>query len=278
MKNKNRKHLEYIGDKIGAIRIKDFKSENKKGFFYCICDCGKEKWMRSDQVLSGNANTKSCGCRKGTFKHGMSNTKLFNTWANMKQRCSNPNCNEYKYYGGRGIKVCEEWLDKENGFINFYNWAMNNGYEDLLTLDRINVDGDYEPGNCRWATNLEQMNNIRRNHVIEIEGVKKTVSEWARESGLSRPTIKNRALESKNKNEILKKAHEAEFKSGVKGVKWDKSKQRWKVDTIEDGKVKHIGYFRDLDKAIAAKNIYGYNKSANIHNEKYMVQGLDINE
>ena len=112
------------------------------------------------------------------------NERLYNVWYGMKQRCSNPNQVAYKYYGGKGVKVCEEWLD----FKTFYTWAMENGYkkdakQGECTLDRIDVNGDYEPSNCRWICMKEQCNNKSDNHWITIDGERKTLQEWAEQYG-----------------------------------------------------------------------------------------------
>lgn len=107
----------------------------------------------------------------------------------MKQRCYNSNTIRYKNYGGRGVTVCDEW---KNDFTAFYNWAMANGYKNELTLDRIDVNGNYEPSNCRWATPKEQSNNKTNNVKIEISGVTHTMSEWAEISGVSMSTISAR--------------------------------------------------------------------------------------
>ena len=107
--------------------------------------------------------------------------RIYEIWANMKYRCNNKNCVNFKNYGGRGIRVCEEW----NAFENFYKWAIDNEYSDNLTLDRIDVNGNYEPENCRWATWEEQANNRRRNSRITYNGETHTISEWARIKNLS---------------------------------------------------------------------------------------------
>lgn len=109
----------------------------------------------------------------GAFKHGKRNTLIYNVWKNMKGRCNNPNYKVYKNYGGRGIKVCDEWQNEENGFINFYNWAIENGYKERsgLSIDRIDVNGNYEPNNCRWVDSKIQTIN-RRNSKGKIINAK----------------------------------------------------------------------------------------------------------
>ncbi len=114
-------------------------------------------------------------------KHGMYGTRIYRIWAAMKRRCLNPNYHEYHLYGGRGIKVCNEWL----GFVEFYKWAMNNGYKDDLSIDRINQDGNYEPNNCRWETCKRQANNRRSNLTIEYQGQTKPLKQWAEDLGLN---------------------------------------------------------------------------------------------
>lgn len=129
----------------------------------CICDCGSESNVPRTRLISGH--TKSCGCTwsrnriDANTTHGMTNTRLHRIWRSMKTRCSNPNSKSYLYYGGKGVSVCHEWM---NSFEAFYDWAIHNGYKDNLSLDRINGDGNYEPGNCRWATMHEQRVNQRR--------------------------------------------------------------------------------------------------------------------
>lgn len=120
----------------------------------CRCDCGKEVVVPSNKLKS----RKSCGCKAN--RHAIygeaGKTRLYRIWRGMKNRCYQPTHNRRKYYGEKGVKMCNEWL---NDFMAFYNWAIANGYKDNLTIDRINGDGDYEPSNCRWATYKEQAQN-----------------------------------------------------------------------------------------------------------------------
>lgn len=115
--------------------------------------------------------------------------KLYKTWHRMKSRCCNPNDKDYKHYGARGINVCPEWL---NNFKLFEIWALNNGFNENLTLDRINVNGDYTPNNCRWATWIQQQRNKRNNHYITYNGITKCLSEWTEELGLDYHRTKQR--------------------------------------------------------------------------------------
>lgn len=159
----------------------DKKTRRSENYWLFRCDCGKEKVINKYSVLRGK--TVSCGCFnkektvERNIKHGLFNTekRIYGCWQDMKNRCYNKNRKKYKIYGGRGIIVCDEW---KNSFSNFYEWAKNNGYNDNLTLDRIDSNGNYEPSNCRWATLKEQANNKRNNHKITINGITKNLCEW----------------------------------------------------------------------------------------------------
>ena len=118
----------------------------------------------------------------------MYKSRIYNIYICMKERCYNPNTKSYKDYGDRGIEVCDEWLG-EDGFKNFYEWSVANGYDNSLSIDRINVNGNYEPSNCKWSTSTEQNNNTRRNNNITLNCETHTISEWSRIKGLSRNTL-----------------------------------------------------------------------------------------
>lgn len=162
-----------------------------KGKWLCKCDCGNEKVIAENHI--GNNHTKSCGClnREIITKHGQSRSRIYKTYNAMKDRCTNPNSQFYKDYGARGIRICDEWLG-DDGFKNFYDWAMTNGYTDDLTIDRVDVNGNYEPNNCRWTDMKTQNNNLRTNRKITIDGITHTVSEWSEIVGIKRETIFSR--------------------------------------------------------------------------------------
>lgn len=186
--------IDITGQKFGRLRVVGFaqKTKDRQFMWKCVCDCGNEVEVRGYSLRSGN--TQSCGClqKETNLKlrqtHGMAKTRIYNIWSSMRGRCNNPLNNCYKYYGGRGIKVCEEWQE----FEPFYRWALANGYADNLTIDRINVNGNYEPSNCRWVTKKEQALNTRRNHYITHNGETKTLKEWADSLGINHTTLLER--------------------------------------------------------------------------------------
>ena len=142
-------------------------------YYKCKCDCGSIVYVQ--KACLKNNHVQSCGClntEKHT-KHNGRHTRLYKIWVGFKNRCFNKNADCYMRYGGRGITVCEEW---KNDFQSFYNWAINNGYSDKLTIDRIDVNGNYEPNNCRWADKKQQNNNKRSNTLIEFNGEVKTLT------------------------------------------------------------------------------------------------------
>lgn len=159
----------------------------------CLCDCGKNAVVSGSDLKAGKVL--SCGCKKKeqlttrNFVHGMEGSKLYHVWKGMKQRCSNPNHKGFAQYGGKGISVCNEWLAD---FETFYNWSMKNGYQDGLSIDRIDNDKGYSPDNCRWATPREQNNNKRSNKLITIDGKTKTAAQWGLERGIRRSTYDRR--------------------------------------------------------------------------------------
>ena len=129
------------------------------------------------------------GEQNNNFRHGFSRTKLEKAYVHMIERCYKSNNQSFRSYGGRGITVCEEWKTDNK---NFFKWAIENGYKEGLTLDRINPNGNYCPDNCRWATNKVQQNNRRNNVYVEINGVKHTVAEWSEIYGISRYAVYTR--------------------------------------------------------------------------------------
>ena len=144
------------------------------------------KTLKYNGLVNKNGDKRGC---HGT--HGLSNTRIYSIWCDMKRRCYNPKNKRYYCYGGKGINVCDEW--KAN-FMSFYEWSMANGYADNLTIDRINVDGNYEPDNCRWATMKVQQRNTTRSHFVTANGETKTIAEWAEITGISQDVIKDRLL------------------------------------------------------------------------------------
>ena len=188
-----------IGNRYGYIEVLEKTSKRKRNYvvYKCKCHkCGKivEKTLEHLQTRKNQGfDNMTCGCfnrhHNNFYKNGLSNTRLRHIYANMKSRCYNKNNKGYNYYGGRGIKICEEWLED---FENFYNWAIGCGYKENLTIERINVNGDYEPNNCKWADVYEQMNNRTNTIKLKYKDTTKSLTEWAREYNIEIATLRTR--------------------------------------------------------------------------------------
>lgn len=188
--------IDITGQKYGRLTVISLSHSDKRGerFWLCKCECGKEITASGYKLRSGN--TKSCGCLQKEMRdaglhktHGMTNSKLYYTWENMKHRCQDPKNAMYKHYGGRGIKVCSEWADS---FQDFKEWALTHRYREGLSIERIDVNGNYEPENCKWITLKEQYLNRTDSHMVTAFGKTQTIREWADETGLKYDTIERR--------------------------------------------------------------------------------------
>lgn len=200
--------IDIRGKTFGRLKVLDRAENTKRGSarWLCKCECGKELVVIGRCLRNGH--TKSCGCyhddcarKLGNSKktHGMEPRRLYNIWRGMLQRCEYPKHEAYANYGGRGISICKEWHD----FEVFRDWAIGNGYSNSVTIDRINVDGDYSPDNCKWSTRKEQAKNKRNSILITIGGETHSVSEWAHIKNINVRTIYSRLRRGWDAEKIL---------------------------------------------------------------------------
>lgn len=203
--------IDLTGEKFGRLTV-IFRSDKPGHMVYwnCQCDCGNTTIVPGASLKNGRI--KSCGCwhkeesalraAKQFTKHGDAGARLYRIWKSMRNRCLNPNNTHWDAYGGRGITVCPEWDD----YTVFRKWAMSHGYTDELTIDRIDVNGNYCPENCRWAAFDEQANNKRNSRLITIGGVAHTLAQWSAISGINRGTLKSRLKSGWSDEDLLRPA------------------------------------------------------------------------
>lgn len=202
------KVIDLTGQKFGRLTVIEYGGVTDHfAYWHCKCDCGNTIVVRGQSLWKGN--TRSCGClfrelsaqrmfnNSHTLVHGESQTRLYKVWVNMVSRCTNPDVPSYRYYGARGITVCDEW---KNSYLAFREWAMENGYDEnaprgVCTLDRINNDGNYEPSNCRWVSMRVQSHNKRKRAAritLTFNGESHSMKEWADILGVHYNTILRR--------------------------------------------------------------------------------------
>ena len=204
------KFVDYTDTKFNKLTAKSFVGIDKGHHKYWLfeCECGNKIIAELSNVKSGR--TTSCGCeasiksKERATTHGLYGTKLYGIYHAMLNRCTRKNDKSYYRYGGRGIKVCDEWLDAKIGFPKFYNWATENGYRDGLTIDRINNDGPYSPENCRWVDAKTQSNNTRRTRYITYRGYTFSLGWWSEITSIPVKILEDRIYRHWNPEQILR--------------------------------------------------------------------------
>jgi len=184
----NKRIKDLTGQRFGRLTVLGYCGRNRfeNIEWLCRCECGNETVKTTSSLVSGR--TVACGCYNASRTHGKAGTTEYQTWSAMIQRCTTPGHKAYPDYGGRGIKVCARWRRSFQNFLDDMGPRPGKEY----SLDRIDNDGDYEPSNCRWTTQLEQMNNRRMNHRLTFNGENLTINQWAAKLGINSTAIHRR--------------------------------------------------------------------------------------
>lgn len=185
------------GQRFGRLTVvnRAGSGKDRQALWLCQCDCGNNCIVYASNLRKGH--TKSCGCLQkeatsiANTTHGHRHSKLYGVWNSMIGRCHRKNNDSYPHYGGRGITVCDEW----HSFDKFLSWALEAGYKEGLSIDRVDNNRGYSPSNCRWVTMCIQANNKRSNRYIEHDGSSHTVAEWANILGIKEATLRKRLNE-----------------------------------------------------------------------------------
>lgn len=236
-----------------------YRGANRKNYirWVSMCRCKKHGITLNTGGDLKRGRVKGCGCH--TYKHGDCTidgiARLYRIYHSMLDRCYNSKSEAYKYYGKRGIVVCEEW---RSNYLAFRDWALSHGYNDNLTIDRIDVNGNYQPSNCRWANAKMQANNRRSNKRLTHNNETKTITQWGEELGLTYKAIAGRIKRNWNEGEIFnndKNMITHLGKSGERGLYYVKSKTLpWRVYVRINHKQIHLGYYTTMEEAIMARD------------------------
>lgn len=242
-----------IGEGTSRLyKHKNYENGYPQRYWLCKCECGTIREVSENSLINGK--TKSCGCfqkevtKSFLYTHKKSKTRIYGIWCSIKERTRNNNSTSFVNYGGRGISVCEEW---SNSFDSFYKWSMENGYNENLSIDRINVNGNYEPSNCRWIAMDEQARNKRNTVYITYNGQTFNVHDWSFLVGVPESLIKSRYHSGWNPEDILFKPY-----SGRKSQK---------VMAITENGEELI--FNSKNEAIKSMNVTQYSLEKLLNNE-----------
>lgn len=249
------KLLDITGQRFGTyLVIKRMGSIRGNAAWLCKCDCGKEKVIAQRVLKSRAKNGKGCFCGHYGHKHGESQTRLYKIYIGIKSRCYRKNSAEYHCYGGRGITICDEWLG-EYGFLNFRDWAYKNGYQDNLTIDRIDNDGNYEPSNCRWATRNEQDYNKSNTVYITYDGETRTIHEWSEIVNIPAHILGQRNRSGWSVKDVLFTPYKNLKRKPLeyRNIKPEKYKGKIYGYSIRVGK-KHMGFCKTIEEAQRIRN------------------------
>ena len=212
------KHCRFVdisGNDYGDLHVDSYYGKDKRGqlYFWCTCKCGSKILVRNTHLMYGDTHSCGCGISKVTIernkemiKHGATGSRLHDIWTGMCQRCDNPRTEQYPNYGGRGIKICDEWRNLIDGFANFRHWSLYESdppYNDKLTIDRIDPGGDYCPENCRWTDQKHQDNNKRNTIYFQLMTYVLPLTIWSEITGISRQTLYSRYKWGWTDSEIL---------------------------------------------------------------------------
>lgn len=221
-------------NKLLAVRFIE-RDKHGNAIWECLCDCGNTSFVRLGALRAGQIKQCFKCSSNEKVKYNIKNDRIKSIYSDIKRRCYDESRKAFHRYGGRGIKMCDEWLKNP---ASFEKWSLENEYSDDLSIDRIDNDGDYEPSNCRWVDVYVQANNRSDNNVIEYQGDSLTVSQWARKIGVDKSTIYNRINNGETLDAVLSPVdiRQQKSKSGIKGIHWISARRKWVVIVKEGGK------------------------------------------
>jgi len=236
-------YINLQGKTFGRLTAISYIHKNGKLYWKCKCVCGNYVDVIPSSLIRGE--TRSCGCYQREImsqikrKKSIKQTRLYRIWGAMKYRCYNPNCHSYPRYGGRGIEICDEW---KNNFLSFQTWALQNGYNDFLSIDRKDCNGNYTPENCRWADAKQQAMNRSSTRFIEYKGEQKSIYDWSVELKINYDTLIDRI----NKGLSMEKIMNTPIKT----------RGRYKpLSTMEKEQIKEL-YNKGVSKSALCKQFY----------------------